>query len=297
MLVNIRNHIPEVYKNYSDIDLLDIMLPVYLDKGVQLDLRFLNFSTNMSASGSPGMLYKACTNNYYFKLSTFSEYSPDTYGYESVCEIIASRLCNLFGFSNANYKPLNALINIGEKEYELWLCVSENFRMKGDKRTTLENLIKLDGRDTLDLESNFQFCLDKPYSVDIMSMLLIDYIIDNRDRHGANIELLVNTKGIRLAPIYDCGFSLLSTSLYDINKMKKFKPLHDGPVNNFLISMFWEDVIRELSKHYKVPIVDIDELFLDDLIPCFKENGELILCAMKNMISRRYNYVKEICDT
>ncbi len=45
----------------------------------------------------------------------------------------------------------------------------------------------------------------------IYIMLVVDFVILNRDRHGANIEVLRNSrdKTLRLAPLFDHGLSLL----------------------------------------------------------------------------------------
>ncbi|MBR1622679.1 MAG: hypothetical protein IJ675_02045, partial [Pseudobutyrivibrio sp.] len=42
-------------------------------------------------------------------------------------------------------------------------------------------------------------------------MLAVDYLILNRDRHGANIEVLKNsrTRKIRIAPLFDHGLTFL----------------------------------------------------------------------------------------
>ena len=54
------------------------------------------------------------------------------------------------------------------------------------------------------------FCVRKGWEREIYNMLLIDYLILNRDRHGANIEIIKDAKGsIKLAPLFDQGLSLL----------------------------------------------------------------------------------------
>ena len=42
-------------------------------------------------------------------------------------------------------------------------------------------------------------------------MIAVDYIILNRDRHGANIEVLRNSRAhsLRIAPLFDHGLSLM----------------------------------------------------------------------------------------
>ena len=61
-------------------------------------------------------------------------------------------------------------------------------------------------------------------------MLAVDYLIFNRDRHGANIEVLRNSrkKTIRLAPLFDHGLSLVCSCTTE-EALAKFDVLRDGP--------------------------------------------------------------------
>ena len=45
----------------------------------------------------------------------------------------------------------------------------------------------------------------------VNEMFVIDYLVLNRDRHGANIEILrdLKTKTVRPAPLFDHGLSLV----------------------------------------------------------------------------------------
>ena len=45
----------------------------------------------------------------------------------------------------------------------------------------------------------------------IKQMMLVDYLIANRDRHGSNIEVILSPDGsARLAPIFDNGLSFVA---------------------------------------------------------------------------------------
>ena len=281
------NNMCNMSKTYN----IDKLVKDYLDnpKGI-LDLTSLNFSMGYKGNSSHGMLFKANTEKYYFKLSQFFEYVGGSYSYESVCEVIGSRLCNLLGFENAGYRIVHAKIKISNREYTEWLCVSENYKRTDEHRTTLENFIRFRGGDTLDLLYNFNICKSEPFFNKLVQMMFVDYLMDNRDRHGANIELLISDNKTRLSPIYDLGCSLISTCQYDEDKINKFDIRHDGPVNNFLVSMFWKDIMNEIRPYLKKPYINIDNLYLDDLKPCFKENGDLIINKIKLMIKERYIY-------
>ena len=62
-------------------------------------------------------------------------------------------------------------------------------------------------------------------------MLLVDFLILNRDRHGANIEVLRNkrTGQSRLAPLFDHGLSLIFQCRTE-NDAKNVDPMEDKPV-------------------------------------------------------------------
>lgn len=55
-------------------------------------------------------------------------------------------------------------------------------------------------------------------------LCLFDYIIYNRDRHGANIEVLVSNDEWELVPLFDHGTSLMS-SCQNSEVMQSFNPL------------------------------------------------------------------------
>lgn len=210
MYKNIRDYVPNNDKYLPDLELVDKYIECFLGINSDiLDLRCLNFSLSSRGSGSAGTLYKANTENWFFKLSQFLEYEPDEYGYESVCEVIGTRLANLLEFDNADYAICHAVISIGSRDYITYLCASPNYKEASEHRTTLENLLKLKEVSTLSQIENFECCKSESYFNDLCKMLLFDFIIDNRDRHGANIELLVSDS-IRLAPIYDTGYSIVT---------------------------------------------------------------------------------------
>ena len=66
-------------------------------------------------------------------------------------------------------------------------------------------------------------------------MMLVDYLIANRDRHGANIEVLRAQDGsVRLAPLFDNGLSLIFSCYGDEERAARFDPLTDVNANNFI---------------------------------------------------------------
>ena len=68
-------------------------------------------------------------------------------------------------------------------------------------------------------------------------MLVVDFLILNRDRHGANIELPRDRekREIRLTPLFDHGLSLLCRCETE-DAIKKFDVMTDLPVQCFAVS-------------------------------------------------------------
>ena len=74
------------------------------------DLTHVYFVLSLNGSRSAGSFYKAIDNNFYYKLSY--PMSGYRFCYESVNEVLVSRLCTLFGFNNAGYKLIHAKIKM-----------------------------------------------------------------------------------------------------------------------------------------------------------------------------------------
>lgn len=258
---------------------------------IPVDLTGLEFTLSMDGSGSAGSFFKAIDNGWYYKLSY--PISSDRFCYESVNEVIASRLCSLCGFPSADYELVYAKIKLLQNEYLVYLCKSKNYKRANENRITLETyctLNDIDHNDIVNLSS-------KPFFNDLLNMILIDYLINNRDRHGANIELLLSENGERLSPIYDCGSSLLAPLQYNKERIEFYNVLSDGPVNNYLISIVWEDVLNTLKLYgVKVPIIDLGQLQYSDLYCAFGSDS-YILDKEITMIKERYNHAKEILNS
>lgn len=256
-----------------------------------VDLTRLDFTLSMNGSGSAGSFYKAIDGDWYYKLSY--PIGDGTFCYESVNEVLASRLCSLFGFPNAGYELVNARIRLLQNQYVVYLCKSKNYKRVDENRITLESYCNINGIDHRDIKN----LSGLSFFNDLLNMILIDYIINNRDRHGANIELLLSKDGERLSPIYDCGSSLLAPLQYNREQIESYNVLSDGPVNNYLIAIMWEDVLNTLKLYgVKVPIVDLGKLRYSDLY-CAFGSDVYILDKEIVMIKERYNHAKEILNS
>lgn len=177
------------------------------------DMTHLSWSNIGNSSGTAGSFLKSQEvtphGKIYYKLSAYDSIQG-VYGHESVNEIIADRLLTVLGIPHLNYQLIHADILIDGKTLRTWLCASSDFRKRGEQKLALDIYYE-NNRKSKD-ETPMAFCLRHGWDEYIYRMLVFDYLILNRDRHGANMEVLVNrsTKTVRLAPLFDHGVSFFS---------------------------------------------------------------------------------------
>ena len=118
------------------------------------------------------------------------------------------------------------------KIYDTWLCASHDFKNRGETKAALDNYYQINRQSN---ESRYEFCVNQGWKKYIDTMLAVDYLIMNRDRHGANIEVLRNGRKhtIRITPLFDHGLSFLC-SCYSDEEIEKFDILEDKPCQNFI---------------------------------------------------------------
>lgn len=146
--------------------------------------------------------------------------------------MVASRLMRILGIEHLEYRLVHARICIDDKEYTTWLNRSRSFRAKGQRKQALDtfyDLNKLSGESPLDLCERFGWLPQ------IQRLMLVDYLIANRDRHGANIEVLQTPSGnVCLTPVFDSGLSFVFSCYDNIERVRAFDPLCDVNANNYL---------------------------------------------------------------
>ncbi len=198
------------------------------------DLTYLAWATVRQSSGTAGSFLKAYSEiggrKIYYKLSNFDS-SVGVTGHECVNELIVDRLLTLLGVRHLHYQLIHADIRIDDMIYETYLSASEDYKRPGESKIALDAYYEIE---RLKGESPMDFCERKGWGDDIRKMLVVDYLILNRDRHGANIEVLRNGKenSIRLAPLFDHGLSLLFSCHTD-EEAVQFDVMADRPVNTF----------------------------------------------------------------
>ena len=151
-------------------------------------------------------------------------------------------------------------------------CV-EDFKAKSESKTALDAYKELEA---LPDESALDFCIRMGWEDYVYQMLIVDYLILNRDRHGANIEVLRNSrkKTIRLAPLFDHGLSLLC-SCPDDAAAAGFDVMADKPCNNFIGSKSTWDNLRIIPKD-KMP----------KLTPLHESDRQILMEGLDGVLSQ-----------
>lgn len=262
------------------------------------DLTYLKWSHARNSSGTAGTFLKSQSiingEKVYYKLSNFDS-EKGIVGHECVNEIIVDRLLTILGVEHLEYQLIHADIEVDGKIIDTWLCASKDFKQKGETKAALDNYYQINK--IID-ETRYEFCMNNGWQKYIDTMLAVDYLILNRDRHGANIEVLRNRRKntIRIAPLFDHGLSFLC-SCYNDKEIKEFDILADKPCQNFigsrstyenlsLIKEKGEVFEAKLEKHHK-------EILFEDLSLVLSEEH---LGKIWDMLWLRWCKYEKLCN-
>lgn len=263
------------------------------------DLTYLSWSKIRNSSGTAGSFLKSYSTlggtKVYYKLSNYDNIHG-VVGHESVNELIVDRLLTILGIDHLHYQLIRADVVINETIQECFVCASENFRKHGEDKQAIDICYE---SERLSGEQPLEFCLRMGWGKFIWEMLVVDFLILNRDRHGANIEVLRNKKekNIRLAPLFDHGLSLLC-KCQTPQDIKAFDIMADLPVQCFVGSKSAQDNLQ---------LIPADQL--PKLNPLKESDKELILEGLDNVISldlqekiwemiwKRWCYYENFCNS
>ena len=262
------------------------------------DLTYLKWSQVRSSSGTAGSFLKAYDDSgklkKYYKLSDFDSVYG-IIGHECINEIITQRILRLLDIDHLEYRLLHANVNIENAVFETWLCESDSFRKSYEKKLTLEdhyNIEKLPGETPMD------FCKRKGWEKTAADILITDFLILNRDRHGANIEVLLDnrTKKVRPAPLFDHGLSFLCRC-HNTDDIHAFDVTEDKKVQAFLGSSSTKDNLNLIPVRYINDLPHLDESIREDL---FVDLEDILskdhLDKIWEMFRRRWIYLDNLRD-
>lgn len=262
------------------------------------DLTWLSWSLIRASSGTAGSFLKATSafgdKKTYYKLSNYDSIHG-VVGHECVNEIIADRLLTVLGIEHLRYQLIHADIQVRDRILETWLCASGDFKQDGEDKLALDVFYELEHRKG---ETPLDFCIRHGWSDTIYKMLVVDFLILNRDRHGANIEVLRNKekRSVRLAPIFDHGLSLLFPC-HDEKSVVEYDVMRDQRVQCFVGSG------SALQNLQLIPVSEMPALH-----PLRKEERNVILDGLDaalpqvwldriwDMIWQRWEFYEDFCD-
>jgi hypothetical protein len=240
------------------------------------DMTYLSWSKIRHSSGTAGSFLKSYSElggkKTYYKLSNFDSVRG-VIGHECVNEIVVDRLLDILGIEHLHYQLIHADIRISGQPYEVYLCASEDFKQPGESKIALDAYYELEKREG---ETPLSFCIRNGWEDYIYPMLVIDFLILNRDRHGANIEVLRNSrkKTIRLAPLFDHGLSLLFNCMSD-DAVAKYDVMEDKLTNNYIGSRSTWDNLKQIPPD-RMP----------KLNPLKESDREILLADLDGVISQ-----------
>lgn len=262
------------------------------------DLRRLDWADTKYSPGTPGCFLKAYEEKngtrFYYKLSNYDSYQG-VFGHECINELIVSRLLEVLGVEHLPYQLVHALIKVDGKETETYIVRSENFRKEGENKIPFDAFYDLHRQGN---ENPLEFAVRMGWETYFYQMMAVDYLICNRDRHGANIEILVDEAGAaRPAQLFDHGLSLLFSCYGDVDSVKQFDVRKDRPVNSFIGSRSLEYNLSLIPAGYRCFPKELQEndrvLLLGDLTGLLPEEH---FDKIWEMIWERWRHYVQVCN-
>lgn len=251
------------------------------------DLTELVWTANPSKSRSSyGTFLKAEDNGRYYKLSA-GDRVTGIYGHESINECIVSDLLDSLGLRHTPYYGLTSDIMLGDKQLRTFVCWSKDFKQPGDSKVSFDSYYEL-------LHHSDESVIDFAKRIDIWhqmeEFLVVDFLIINRDRHGANIELLKHADGsIETAPMFDHGLSLLAPLQNRSESVPGFDAMLDREANNFIGEYSLLDNLSYLTRSIKV-----NNITPSDIVSRYsKYLPKVYIDKITEIIEKRYHYLEE----
>ena len=262
------------------------------------DLTYLKWNKTRNSSGTAGSFLKSQEivdgKKRYYKLSNYDA-MRGIVGHECVNEVIADRILTLLGIWHVEYTLSHAKIMLEGSEYITYLCSSEDFKMPGESKIAFDVFYQVNAKEC---ETPMEFCVRMGWEQNVYDMLLIDYLVLNRDRHGANIEVLRNSKSksMRLAPLYDHGLSLLFSATdqesvlnYDVHARRSVQCFVGSNYTVDNLQLIPCDLRRKIPTWSK----DIETYLFDGMEQIV---GTELMDKMMEMIRYRWEYYESFCN-
>ena len=197
-----------------------------------VNLTHLDWHRTSENGSLPGSLYKAYEETpqgrFHYKLSSMS--GMKVTGHESINEVIVSRLLDILNIEHTQYVLMDAIVSIKGNKFATTLCKSQDFKKLNETSLPLEEMYAMHSTTV----SVYNFCHKIGIGDSIDTQILVDFLINNTDRHGWNTEILDNGSSLRMAPIFDSGTSFIHAYKNDISVIPYIDVMYDYPANNFI---------------------------------------------------------------
>ena len=262
------------------------------------NMTYLQWAKIRNSSGTAGSFLKAYSTlgskKIYYKLSDYDNVKGIV-GHECVNELIADRLLTILGIEHLSYSLIHADVLINGEIHETYLCASDDFKEKNESKIALDAYYEAE---KVDDESILEFCRRNGWEEYLYKMLVVDFLILNRDRHGANIEVLRNSKKktIRIAPLFDHGISLLSRCRTP-EEIENYDIMEDKPVQCYIGSRSTKENLELIPKD-KLP--KLNRLKPEDKAIVMDGLDGIISGTLQDkiwdMIYSRWCYYEDFCN-
>ena len=253
-----------------------------------VDMRDVVWRKSVGSINTDGVCLKAEIDGNYLKLSGY-DVQRGIYGMESLHEYIAMRVGQVLDFNVPDGNIKRALVCVEGEDYETVVFTSFTYKKPGYSRVAFEDYYA--AYRTSNRETALDFCKRFGWADYIYKMFVFDYLIINRDRHGANLEVFKNEKAF-LSPFFDNGLS------FCLDAVTGFDPLLPRKVNNFIGKKGEQGLEENLSEINKR--LDFNRLRPEHFNEIFSGVDEYIEAHHQNKIWEillgRWENVKDFCD-
>lgn len=233
-----------------------------------------DFKTEHSTAGAAP---KAKYDGKYYKLSS---YNRDTgfYGDEAITECVVSDILDSMGVDHIKYNLTMGNVVYMGNEYITPVCISEDFNSEAKPTVSIERYLETHCPGM----KPFEACLHLGWSKYVYTMFIVDFLVINRDRHGANIEIL---NGHPTA-MFDHGASLITLQDY-----KVWNHWSSDKVNNYIGSYSLTENLHRISvdewPEVRAPSVEIIERY-SNFWPADK------ITFVQKMLVERWKYIEQM---
>lgn len=262
------------------------------------DLTYLSWAKIRNSSGTAGSFLKSYLElggqKTYYKLSDYDR-MEGIVGHECMNEIVVDRLLDILGIEHLHYQLIHADIRVGDIDYETYLCASSDFKEPGESKIALELYYETE---KVEDETPLEFCIRQGWEEYMYQMLVVDFLILNRDRHGANIEVLRDSKKkqLRLAPLFDHGLSFVCRC-HNLEELKDINVMEDKQVQCFVGSRSTQKNLELIPKD-KIPRLNaLKEEHKDYLFEGFTNvMPKIWQDKIWEMLWKRWQYYESFCN-